>query len=95
MNSQALIDTTRMMVADGKRLLAMDESNPTCNKRFAKWGTPQNSTVGSVKPENAASMLTPHGVDGALIGGASLHAGQFLAIVRVRISEAQTKGKSA
>jgi len=56
MNSQALIDTTRMMVADGKRLLAMDESNPTCNKRFAKWGTPQNSTVGSVKPENAASM---------------------------------------
>ena len=50
---------------------------------------------GSVKPENAASMLTPHGVDGALIGGASLHADQFLAIVRAGISEAQTKGKSA
>jgi triosephosphate isomerase (TIM) len=50
---------------------------------------------GSVKPENAASMLTPHGVDGALIGGASLHANQFLAIVRAGISEAQTKDRSA
>src|ERR1700733_11246400 len=30
-----------MMVADGKGLLAMDESTPTCNKRFAKWGIPQ------------------------------------------------------
>ena len=50
---------------------------------------------GSVKPENAASMLTPRGVDGALIGGASLHADQFLAIVRAGISEAQIRGKSA
>jgi triosephosphate isomerase len=50
---------------------------------------------GSVKPENAASMLTANGVDGALIGGASLHADQFLAIVRAGIVEAQTKGKSA
>jgi fructose-bisphosphate aldolase class I len=31
-----------MMVAGDKGLLAMDESNPTCNKRFAKWGIPQN-----------------------------------------------------
>jgi hypothetical protein len=37
---------------------------------------------GSVKPENAASMLSPHGVDGALIGGASLDADQFLAIAQ-------------
>jgi triosephosphate isomerase (TIM) len=50
---------------------------------------------GSVKPENAAAMLSPHGVDGGLIGGASLHADQFLAIVRAGISEPQTKGKSA
>jgi fructose-bisphosphate aldolase class I len=41
MNTQALIDTARMMVAADKGLLAMDESNPTCNKRFAKWGIPQ------------------------------------------------------
>ena len=30
-----------MLVADDKGLLAMDESNPTCNKRFAKLGIPQ------------------------------------------------------
>ena len=40
--TQALIDTARKMVADDKGLLAMDESNPTCNKRFAQWGIPQN-----------------------------------------------------
>ena len=34
-------------------------------------------------------MLSPHGVDGALIGGASLHADQFLAIVQAGIGEAQ------
>ena len=41
MNAQKLIDTARAMVADDKGLLAMDESNPTCNKRFAKLGIPQ------------------------------------------------------
>ena len=37
---------------------------------------------GSVKPENAAALLGRPGVDGGLIGGASLNADQFLAIVR-------------
>jgi triosephosphate isomerase len=37
---------------------------------------------GSVKPENAASLLGQPDVDGALVGGASLKAEQFLAIVR-------------
>ena len=41
MNTQELIDTARALVADDKGLLAMDESNPTCNKRFAKLGIPQ------------------------------------------------------
>jgi len=41
MNTQELIDTARMLVAGDKGLLAMDESNPTCNKRFAKLGIPQ------------------------------------------------------
>ena len=47
---------------------------------------------GSVKPDNAAALLGRPGVDGALIGGASLHADQFLAIVRAGISEPQTEG---
>jgi fructose-bisphosphate aldolase class I len=41
MNTQILTDTAKAMVADDKGLLAMDESNPTCNKRFAKLGIPQ------------------------------------------------------
>jgi len=41
MNTQQLIDTARAMVAGDKGLLAMDESTPTCNKRFAKLGIPQ------------------------------------------------------
>ncbi len=38
MNAQALIETARALVAGDKGLLAMDESNATCNKRFAKAG---------------------------------------------------------
>jgi fructose-bisphosphate aldolase class I len=41
MNVQALIDTAQSMVAGGKGLLAMDESNGTCNQRFASAGIPQ------------------------------------------------------
>ena len=41
MNAQELIDTAKTLVAGDKGLLAMDESNPTCNKRFAKLGIPQ------------------------------------------------------
>jgi fructose-bisphosphate aldolase class I len=41
MNAQDLADTARMLVAGDKGLLAMDESNGTCNKRFAKAGIPQ------------------------------------------------------
>jgi fructose-bisphosphate aldolase, class I len=40
MNSytQELKDTARAMMAEGKGILAMDESNGTCNKRFEKLG---------------------------------------------------------
>jgi len=41
MNTQELINTARALVANDKGLLAMDESNPTCDKRFAKQGIPQ------------------------------------------------------
>jgi triosephosphate isomerase len=37
---------------------------------------------GSVKPDNAGSLLGQPDVDGALVGGASLKAADFLAIVR-------------
>jgi fructose-bisphosphate aldolase class I len=41
MNARELRDTAMALVASDKGLLAMDESNPTCNKRFAKLGIPQ------------------------------------------------------
>jgi triosephosphate isomerase len=37
---------------------------------------------GSVKPANAAELAAEPDVDGFLVGGASLDAGQFLAIIR-------------
>ena len=37
---------------------------------------------GSVKPDNARVLLTVDNVNGALVGGASLKASDFLAIVR-------------
>ena len=41
MKSQILKDTVRALFAGDKGLLAMDESTPTCNKRFAALGIPQ------------------------------------------------------
>lgn len=40
-----LAETARRMLADHKGLLAMDESNGTCDKRFAKAGIPQTEEV--------------------------------------------------
>lgn len=42
---------------------------------------------GSVKPENAAALMGQPDVDGALVGGASLKADAFLAIVRAAVSK--------
>ena len=41
---------------------------------------------GSVKPENAADLLAQPGVDGALVGGASLDPGSFEALCRTAAS---------
>ena len=50
---------------------------------------------GSVEPDNAASFFSRPDVDGALIGGASLHADQFIAIVRTAIDKTHSEGNSA
>jgi len=44
---------------------------------------------GSVKPANAAGIFGVEGVDGALVGGASLRAGDFSAIVRAHPAAAR------
>jgi triosephosphate isomerase len=52
-----------------------------------RWGAAVADKVriqygGSVKPENAAELLSQPDIDGALVGGASLKAESFLAIAR-------------
>jgi triosephosphate isomerase len=42
---------------------------------------------GSVEPENASAFLGQPGIDGVLIGGASLKADEFLAIVHAAVAE--------
>ena len=41
MNQAALVDIAKRLLGDDKGLLAMDESNATCNKRFAEVGVAQ------------------------------------------------------
>jgi fructose-bisphosphate aldolase class I len=41
MNQRMLAETAQALVGSGRGLLAMDESNGTCNKRFAAAGIPQ------------------------------------------------------
>src|ERR1039458_6652451 len=57
MNAQNLIDTAQALVAGDKGLLAMDESNPTCNKRFAKLDIPQ--TVDARRDYRELIITTP------------------------------------
>ena len=41
MDLNNIVEMAHRLVANDKGLLAMDESNPTCNKRFAALGIPQ------------------------------------------------------
>jgi len=68
MNLRKLIDTARTLVASDKGLLAMDESNPTCNKRFAKLGIPQ--TVEARRAYRELIVTTPglgESISGAIL----------------------------
>ena len=66
---QKLVDTARALVAGDKGLLAMDESNPTCNKRFAKLGIPQTEEARRAYRE---LIVTTPGL-GECISGAILY----------------------
>jgi len=69
MNVQQLEETAQALVAEDKGLLAMDESNPTCNKRFAQLGIPQ--TVEARRAYRELIVTTPR--LGECIGGAILY----------------------
>lgn len=69
MNTQEMmLMTAEKLVADDKGLLAMDESHPTCNKRFAALGIPQTAEARRAYREMIAT--TPD--LGAYISGAIL-----------------------
>jgi fructose-bisphosphate aldolase class I len=68
MSEQSLIETARRLLADGKGLLAMDESNPTCNLRFAPLGIPQ--TVEARRTWRELIVTTPglgESISGAIL----------------------------
>jgi fructose-bisphosphate aldolase class I len=69
MNEQSLIDTAHALFAGDKGLLAMDESNPTCNKRFAALGIPQTEEYRRAYRE---LIVTTPGLSES-IGGAILY----------------------
>ena len=69
MNSQTLRDTAQALFAGNKGLLAMDESNGTCNKRFASLGIPQTIEARRAYRE---LIVTTMGL-GECIGGAILY----------------------
>lgn len=69
MSEQNLITTVRDLMRAGKGLLAMDESSPTCNRRFDKLGIPQ--TVEARRAWRELILTTP-GL-GEFISGAILY----------------------
>jgi fructose-bisphosphate aldolase class I len=69
MHAQALADTASRLFAADKGLLAMDESNPTCNQRFARLGIPATEAARRAYRE---LLVTTPGL-GAYISGAILY----------------------
>lgn len=74
MNTQELKDTSKAMVADNKGLLAMDESNPTCNKRFAALGIPQTEEMRRAYREMIVTTpLLSESISGAILYDETIH----------------------
>jgi len=69
MNAPELIATAKALVAGDKGLLALDESTPTCDERFAKLGIPQTLEMRRAYRE---LIVTTPGL-GAAISGAILY----------------------
>lgn len=69
MNEQELVTTARTLMQEGKGILAMDESTPTCDRRFAKLGIPL--TVEARRNWRELILTTP-GL-GEFISGAILY----------------------
>ncbi len=74
MKTRELLDTAKALVAADRGLLAMDESNPTCNKRFAAQGIPQ--TEGARRAYRELIVTAPglhESISGAILCDETIH----------------------
>jgi len=74
MKIETLKDTAKALIADGKGLLAIDESTPTCNRRFLKLGIPQ--TAESRRDYREMLITTPDlakSISGAILYNETAH----------------------
>jgi fructose-bisphosphate aldolase class I len=74
MKTQAILETAQALVAGDKGLLAMDESVPTCDKRFAALGIPQTDEARRAYREMIAT--TPNlgrCISGAILFEQTIH----------------------
>lgn len=74
MDSQDLINMANLLVSGDKGILAMDESNPTCNKRFKKIGIPQ--TLEARRSYRELIVTTPdlgECIHGAILSDETIH----------------------
>ncbi|MCY4420732.1 MAG: fructose-bisphosphate aldolase class I [Gammaproteobacteria bacterium] len=65
MNNEELNKVACAMVAPGRGILAMDESHPTCNKRFEKLGIPTTETM---RQEYRDMLVTADGLSDYVSG---------------------------
>ena len=65
MNEKELIETANVLFSKNKGILAMDESNPTCNKRFAALGIPQTEEARRAYRE---MIVTTSGLSNSISG---------------------------
>jgi fructose-bisphosphate aldolase class I len=75
--ARELADTAHRLVGSGKGLLAMDESNGTCDKRFAAAGIPQ--TAGARRAYRELIVTTPglgENISGAILYDETIRQGK-------------------
>jgi fructose-bisphosphate aldolase class I len=86
MKAQAILETAQALVAGDKGLLAMDESIPTCNRRFAALGIPQTDEARRAYREMI--VTTPNlgrCISGAILFDQTIHQGTRSGIPYVKV----------
>jgi len=81
------IGTGRAATADGANAVVADIIRTALADLFGDEAAQAIRVLygGSVKPENAREFFQQPDIDGALVGGASLKADQFIAIVQAAV----------